>query len=93
MSNSDTLDGKNKSGDDFISMGSDLLRKVNWKIAVFIFIAGIFIFSDVFIANILTKCNDCENDGIASSKGTMVQLMFMSIFYILIDLMSAGKYL
>jgi hypothetical protein len=88
MADYDTFDEDDtaKNGDDFISMGSDLARRINWKIAAFLFIIGVFVMSDVFIGNILIKCSNCEVDGVATSKGTMIQLFCMSLAYIALDL-------
>ena len=95
MSNSDSWDDDDVGGekDDFLSMITDLVRKVNWKIAIFLFLIGIFVMSDVFIGGVLKRCNNCEQDDVPTSKGTMVQLMFLSMAYILLDLLVGGEYL
>jgi len=98
MSGTDTFDdiesdSDSDDGGDFISMGSDALGRANWKIAFLMFLIGIFALSDVFIEGVLTKSNDAEVDGIPTSKGTMIQLAFLSVAYILVDLLVGGEYL
>ena len=73
---------------DFPSIGIDLLKKTNFKIAIFLFLIGIFIFSDIFIENFLPKNNV---DGYcADSKGTMIQLLVFVLLYLVIDLLVQG---
>jgi len=40
-------------GHDFPSMSMNLLQQVNIKVAIFIFIFGLLIFSDIFVKTIL----------------------------------------
>jgi hypothetical protein len=77
------------SGDDFISMGSDLFGRINWKIAMFLFVMGVFIMSDVFIDNVLAQGLGYEVDGVPTTKGTLAQLLLISITYIALDLLLA----
>jgi len=80
--------------DDFSSMCIDLLKKVNFKVAIFIFIIGIFIFSDVFIDNILLSFGDDTVYGSnPTTKGTIIQLSFLTISYIIFDLLIQGEIL
>jgi hypothetical protein len=72
---------------DFPSMGVDLLKRVNIKIAFFLLLLGSVIFSDVFIEQMPDKYQDglCPN-----STGTFIQLFTLVIGYIVIDLLSQG---
>ena len=80
MSNLKTKD----SCDDFPSIFMDITKKINFKLAFFLYIAGIIIFSDIFIENVLSSS---MVDGIcANTKGTMVQLLLLVISYIILDL-------
>jgi hypothetical protein len=96
---SETLTEKNKKkkkykkncNSDFPSIGMDILKKTNFKVAFFLFIMGIFIFSDVFIENILSiKYRD---GNCATTTGTMIQLLFFVLFYLIIDLLITGELL
>ena len=69
---------------DFPSMGVDLIKKINFKVAFFLFITSILIFSDIFIYNILPKSyvdGDCPN-----TNGVMVQITVLILAYIICKL-------
>jgi hypothetical protein len=85
---SDDSDDPNDSKSDFPSMGIDLLKRVNIKIALFLFIIGIFIFSDIFSQILLPNYDDGTNT--INSTGTIIQLMLLSIAYIILDLLDQG---
>lgn len=89
MSDVDTLDKKKppSSGDDFSSMTVDLFRHTNFKTAIFLFLLGILIFSDVFISNILDKYKGASEAGVATTKGTIIQLFLFVMGYLVIDLL------
>jgi hypothetical protein len=70
---------------DFPSIGVNIIKKINFKISIFLFFIGMFIFSDVFIDNFLPKDNV---DGFCTdTKGTMIQLITLVLAYVVIDLM------
>jgi hypothetical protein len=78
-----------ESNDDFPSIFTDIFKTINWKVAFFMYLLAIVIFSDVFIDIMLTKDSiygDCPN-----TKGTMIQITFLIIGYIIIDLLVQGK--
>ena len=77
-----------KAQGDFPSMGMDLLKKVNIKIAIFLLLIGFFIFSDVFINKMLPA--DYHLMGCPTNQGTMLQLMLLVLAYICIDLLVQG---
>ena len=73
-------------GSDFPSMTFDAIKKINIKVAFFLFLISAIIFSDVFIENILSakyKEGDTPNN-----KGTIIQLICLVVGYIIIDLLS-----
>ena len=91
MSDTETLDFKKvepTQNEDFPSIGIDLIKKINFKIAIFLFFIGLFIFSDVFIENFLP--NNTIDGYSADSKGTMIQLLVLVLLYIAIDLLVQG---
>jgi hypothetical protein len=81
-----------ETGDDFPSMFVDIFKKINFKIAFFLFIVGIFIFSDIFIENIIKPWSPDSVDGsdVPTSKGVFIQLIFLTLGYIGLDLLVQG---
>jgi len=73
---------------DFPSMGIDLIKKTNFKVAAFLFLIGMFIFSDIFIENVLPK--KFVDGHTATTQGTMLQLLAMVLSYLVLDLMISG---
>jgi hypothetical protein len=79
--------------DDFSTMLIDLFKKVNLKIAIFLFLLGIFIFSDIFIEMILSQFSGSVEGSETTTKGTIIQLIFISVSYIILDLLVQGEIL
>ena len=79
--------------DDFASMVRDFFRNLNIRVALFLFITGVIIFNDIFVNNVLNLMNDTVYNGTATSKGVIVQLMFLVIAYLIIDLLVQGDVL
>jgi hypothetical protein len=79
-----TSRGKN----DFPSMGVDLLKRINFKVSFFLLLMGMFLFSDLFVDNVLTaKYKDIDT---TNTAGTTVQLVVLVLAYIVIDLLVQG---
>lgn len=78
---------------DFPSMCVELGKKINFKTAIFLFIVGTIIFSDVFIENCLTDSNYTDGAGTPTSKGTFIQMLTFIIAFLCIDLMVQGNIL
>lgn len=86
--------GKKKSKvnkQDFISMFSDLFNSINYKVAILLFIIGLFIFSDVFIETFLIGINNAVIGDETTTKGTTIQLIILTLGYIAADLMVTGN--
>lgn len=81
----------NSDKDDFISLINDLFYSINYKIAIFLFIIGILIFSDVFIELFLNPISGAVYGDIPTTKGTTIQLLALTVGYILIDLLVTGS--
>ncbi len=85
---SDKYKNKKNDNSDLIGMITELIGKVNFKIAIFLFILSIIIFSDsfveLFLQDIPGAVDDTDNP---TSKGTIIQLMFQTFGYIIIDLL------
>lgn len=73
--------------DDLGGMFSDLFGRINFKIAMFLMIFGIFIFSDLFIENVLSRIKDTTSADTTTTKGTMIQLLIIVMFYLVLDLL------
>lgn len=77
---------KKNDRDDLGNMFTDFCGNINFKVAIFLFVFGIFIFSDLFIDNVLCKMDGATAADAATSKGTTVQLLILVLFYLCIDL-------
>lgn len=71
---------------DFMKLSGDIMSNINYKIAIFIFIIGMLLFSDVFIENILSGIGGSVEDGTPTTKGTVILLLFLVLAYIVLDL-------
>lgn len=79
-------------GHDFPSMSMNLLQNINIKVAIFIFVFGLFLFSDIFVKTILSAFSKTvDNMDNPNTKGTIIQLLFLVIAYIIIDLLVQNK--
>lgn len=77
--------------DDLPSIFSDLFSSINYKMAIFLFILGIMIFSDVFIDLFLTSIPGAVYGDVTTNKGTIIQLLCLVFSYIIVDLMITGE--
>ena len=82
---------KKNDRDDLGNMVTDFFGCINFKIAIFLFVFGVFIFSDLFIENVLCKIKEATHADTTTTKGTMVQLLVFILFYLVIDLLSQGQ--
>jgi hypothetical protein len=74
---------------DFIDIGKNIFSSINYKIAFFIFVIGFIIFSDLFITSFLNSIEGAVDiDGMVTTKGTIIQLMGLTIAYIVVDLLA-----
>ena len=77
---------KNNKKSDFMKVGGGVLIDINYKISAFLFMMGMFIFSDIFIDKIMTQFEGAVDGECTTTKGTMIQLICLVIGYIIIDL-------
>jgi len=71
-----------------------VVKKIPFKMAIFLIILFIFICSDIFIYDVLDNFNGAVyNKDRVSSKGTVIQAGFLALGYILVDLLAQGKVL
>lgn len=77
---------KKSNKTDLMKMTGNLLSNINYKVAFLLFVVSVVIFSDVFIDNVLHGIDGAIEGDSTTTKGTMVQLIFMIVSYIFIDL-------
>ncbi len=80
-------------GDDFPSMMTDMIKGINWKVSIFLFVLMIFIFSDLYIELFLNSIQDAVEGDCPTTKGTMIQIISVVVGYIVLDLLVQGKFL
>lgn len=89
MADTETFDKKtpfcNVNTSDFPSMFMDLIKKINYKMIFFLSILCLFVFSDIFISLILTQIDGVDVDS-PNNKGSIIQMMFIVVGYIILDL-------
>jgi hypothetical protein len=73
---------------DFASMLIEFVRLINFKMAFYIFILGLLIFSSLFVERVLVGFSSAVEDGTPTNKGVIIQLTFLSLAYIIIDLLT-----
>ena len=93
MSNNNEVDDESSKKSDLINVGSGLLSNINYKLAFFMFILGMFLFSDLFIEQVLSNTPGAVDGECATSKGTMIQLLFYTVSLIILDLMIKSNWL
>jgi hypothetical protein len=76
---------KNKT--DFMKATGNLLSNINYKMAFILFFICMLIFSDIFIENVLSRFSDSVHGETTTSKGTVIQLLFVVLFYIIFDVL------
>jgi hypothetical protein len=78
---------ENSKKTDFVKLGGNFLTSINYKIAFFLFLIGMVIFSDIFIDGVLSKFDGSVSGECTTTKGTMIQLLLLCLGYIIIDLL------
>ena len=81
---------KDKRG-DLMSVSWDFLSKINFKIGAFIFIIGIFVLSNTFVETILSRISGAVTDDLPTTKGTIIQMTFVVLAYLIIDMLAQHK--
>jgi hypothetical protein len=71
---------------DFLKMSTNLIGNINYKVSFMLFVVSMLIFSDMFIDNVLNKFSDSVQGECTTTKGTVIQLLFMVVAYIILDL-------
>lgn len=79
--------------DDFPSMATDMFKGINWKIAFFLFVVMLFVFSDVYIELFLNSIPGAVEGDSPTTKGTITQIITTIIAYMILDLLVQGDFL
>lgn len=88
MSDSEPLTKEDKhERDDLGKMCGDFFGRINFKVALILFMVGMLVFSDLFIDSILSNISGAEEAGNSTTKGTMIQLLILVILYLVADLL------
>jgi hypothetical protein len=82
----ETPKSKKNKKTDFMRMTGNLISNINYKVAFLLFMIGMIVFSDIFIDGFLSHINDTVSGECPTTKGTMLQLLFMVLAYIILDL-------
>ena len=75
----------NKS--DFMKMSGNMFVNINYKLAFFMFIFGMLLFSDLFTDSFLKNINGAVGLQYPTTKGTFIQLFIYVILLIVFDLL------
>jgi len=78
-------------GDDFISLGRDMLMRIPFKKAAFLLVFMVLIFSNVFINTVLTRIPQALELGVPTTRGTMIQITIIIVAYIVLDILVNEK--
>ena len=73
--------------EDFITMITDALCNINYKMVLFLFLFFIFITSDIFIDKLLTGVNGAVVGRITTTKGSLIQATLLVLFYACMDVL------
>jgi hypothetical protein len=77
------------NGHDFSSMLTDLIRGIPWKVAILLYLAMVFIFSDTFV-DLLQSISGAVDGDTATTKGTMIQITTAVLAFVMLDLLDKG---
>jgi hypothetical protein len=76
---------------DFLEVLGNVTCNINFKMAIFLFIIGMCIFSDLFINGVLSKFDGTVSGECTTTKGTVIQLTIFILIYLVLDLLMQGK--
>lgn len=72
---------------DLMTVGGNIASKINYKLSIFMFIIGMFIFSDLFVESFLHGIPDAVDGEYPTTKGTVVQLTVFCLVLLVLDLL------
>lgn len=71
--------------DDFTALITDGISGIQYKLILFLFLIFLIITSDVFTNRVLTKFKGAVDYKYPTNYGTVLQGVFLVLFYIVID--------
>ncbi len=72
---------------DLLTATTSLFKKINYKLWAFVFLIGMVIFSIIFEEKILSRFTDTKSADTPTTRGTIIQLLFLCMFGIIIQLL------
>jgi hypothetical protein len=87
----ETGTGDKKS--DFMKISGNVFSDINYKLALFTFLFGMIIFSNMFIDGFLNTVDDAVDGDSPTNKGTFIQLLIFCLILIVLDLLIKYKWL
>lgn len=76
-----------KKPDDLFSVVGAVFSWANLKLIVFIFLIFVAICSDMFSEHVLSRFNGTVDGRVPNTKGTLIQGVFLVLFYIMADIL------
>jgi hypothetical protein len=78
---------KKENDESIIASLVDALAKTNFKLLILIFILFVFINSDLFIDKILSRVEGAVDHRAATSKGVVIQGIFLVLAFVIADVL------
>lgn len=78
--------------DNFITMGVEGAKELPWKSYLMLCIIILVVLCDVFTDRVLTGFSDAVDGTEPTSKGTVIQMLFIVIIYAIVDFMTKTGY-
>lgn len=72
---------------DLINVIVDFMNEINYKLVFFLFMIFLLLSSDVFLAQILSNINGAMELNTVTTYGTIIQGLFLILFYIIADML------
>ena len=70
---------------DLMKVSGNLISNLPIKMAIIIFFIGMIVFSDLFIDGVLSKFDNSVLGECTTSKGSIIQLLFLVFGFIIMD--------
>jgi uncharacterized protein YqhQ len=86
MSDSDPIDFDQKKPDELLDVLATPFTIINIKSCFLLFFIFLFVSSNIFINQILYKFNNTVIDGQISTKGIIIQGIFLVMLYVLVQI-------
>lgn len=72
---------------DFVNITGGVMSNINYKLAIYMFVFGLFLFSDVFVDGFLSYVPNTIDGEYTTNKGTTVQLLLFVLLLVIFDLL------